>query len=541
MKIHLLFVCIGLLLPVVHSGSKSEFDAVLASTARKCRKTFQDCLHENPDVDQIYKNGHLCDMFFNGTVHSSYFFHCLVSIGLCTEDEFDLLIGEACDVITDLLVSPHKDRFYKSIDITSEKCQDQIMYCINISSVATVIKQEEEFCNLFKLDINGISSSSCLLAGCSRAEILVLNVTACFMNDEHEEWKTGSGFSDVILITSPLCKASMEDCVEESSTARYEVRNTNYCNVMQFVEGDRTAHMCLVDEGNCTEIEFKLLEGVACADSVVQSLTSQVCLNSINHCVGMSILAQIYIQYEEFCELFDMKFNGVTAYQCMVNLGFCTPAEYNLMAAVYCKDYSELNIELSHFLLYRVLGAASQACQSNVLDCISHSIIATLLKTDNQFCELMTLSTNGNSAYTCLSQCSYLELALIQTISCNTSLTYPPSPFTKSVLSTSQKCKDTIEQCAFGSSLAFSSIQSGDYCQLMNVYQNGAVTYACLVGSGGCTDSEYGVMTDAACGSGCPTNVYLAKYRMQHSLLIIHFHRNQNACNTNTEHFVHHE
>ncbi|KAI8790115.1 hypothetical protein BgiBS90_008039, partial [Biomphalaria glabrata] len=497
MNIHFLQELILALLCVatVQCASKNDFDSAVAASARKCQITFKACREQLASMTEYYKANNFCDMFLIRYIDDVDPFHCMVSNGLCTSDEFDELIDVACDgnVMTDFSDSEYENYFYHAIDSTSAGCQDQVLFCINISVVATVLKQEEKFCALFDLDINGINSRTCLTqAGyCSVAEFLLLRIAAC---DFNEKPKT-QGVSDTLLFTSQSCQSAIENCTVLNQTAFSSIRNQDYCEPIN----SNTAMSCLVGSNKCNDFEFRLLYKEACEDNDAFSVVSSMCIHSVETCVAISPLAQYLYKIKDYCYLLKINFNGVSAHQCLVDIGLCTESEYYTLRLALCDDPASQFI-LDNALLYVLLRSASKPCQNNVVDCIFKSIIATLLKADNQYCQLMTFSTNNKNANTCLQDCSSTELDNFRRASCNTSLAQlQPSAFTKAVMSTSQPCKNQIENCAFGSNLAFASIQSGQYCKIMNKYQAGAETYACLVGSGGCTDNEYQIMEDAAC------------------------------------------
>ncbi|XP_055891627.1 uncharacterized protein LOC129927280 isoform X2 [Biomphalaria glabrata] len=484
-----------LIVSTVHCVSKNDFDSAVAATARKCQITFKACREQIASLNEYYKTNEFCKMFLIGYIDDVDPFDCMVSNGLCTSDEFDELIGVACDgnFKTDFSDSEYENYFYHAIDSTSAGCQDQVLFCINISVVATVLKQEEKFCALFDLDINGINSRTCLTqAGhCSVAEFLLLKTAACDFNEKTET----QGVSDTLLITSQSCQSAIENCTVLNQTAFSSIRNKEYCEPM----ASNTAMSCLVGSDKCSDFEFQLLNNEACENRDAFSKLSSMCIHTVETCAAISPLAQYLFKIEEYCDLFEMNFNGVSAYQCLVEIGLCTDSEYYALRLAMCDDPGSQFI-LDNALLYVLLRFASKPCQNNVVDCIFKSIIATLLKADNQYCQLMTFSTNNKNANTCLQNCSSTELDYFRRASCDTSLAQlQPSAFTKAVMSTSQPCKNQIENCAFGSNLAFASIQGGQYCKIMNKYQAGAETYACLVGSGGCTDNEYQIMEDAAC------------------------------------------
>ncbi|KAK6982308.1 hypothetical protein BgiMline_017681, partial [Biomphalaria glabrata] len=475
------------------------FEAALQSTAYKCQVTFSDCMQQSSSLKDKYNAKQYCDIF-NASINGVHMYHCLVSNGLCTEDEFDDFTIAACGfIISDFVVSDYKEHFYKIIDSTSTKCQNQILSCINISTVATLVKQAEEFCYLLNLNVNGTTSQMCLSNQCSPAEFAILRVAAC--KEEYHSKKTEFDFGDLMMFTTPQCQGYMELCTVQSFDALSFIRNKRYCNVLELEENGKSPRDCLVreNENSCSVFEYNMMLLGACEDEKTLQNISPKCLNSIKTCVLMSPNAYYLFITEEYCDLFKEKFNGVTANQCLVEIGFCSQPEYDYLLQNLC-DERETEAQFADSLLSYVIDTVDEKCQLNMLGCIIQSIIATLLKADSQYCSLMTFNTFGQTADKCLKSCTELEKSFIYVASCNTSLsTLEPSPFTKAVMSTSQTCKETIERCSFGSDLAFSSIQSGQYCQIMNIYQAGAETYACLVGSGGCTDSEFQAMTDAAC------------------------------------------
>lgn len=143
--------------------------------------------------------------------------------------------------------------------MTTDQCQRQIVTCTFVTSICTVLKQQEQFCDLINVRIHGSTISTCFAEACTEAEVTRLNSSACSM-------KKSERFSDALVATSELCKNGAERCVESTVYSRVRVNDLilcqRYCDVMNYRD-QMTTSECLTSQG-CTDDEVSKLKTAAC-------------------------------------------------------------------------------------------------------------------------------------------------------------------------------------------------------------------------------------------------------------------------------------
>ncbi|XP_059161914.1 uncharacterized protein LOC131945001 isoform X1 [Physella acuta] len=268
------FVC------VLMSGlpqTSADFSTERGKVSKACSKTLDTCVNMAVNLGgrpTPTSNADWCALF-GATVNGVSAYQCVVRIGLCTDEEFVALKNGACGQTATVQQqsSALKTSVYNVVKSTSSTCQDKLVYCIFVSSVATVLKQQEQYCKLMNLGITGKTTTTCLNLACSTTDIINLNTTSCSTTQSQP-------FSDAIVATSQVCQNGMELCTYGSNEAFALIQAEKYCNVMS-LSGTTTAHDCLLKAG-CTETEFQNIKTAACSGSHIVASFIMLALASLN-------------------------------------------------------------------------------------------------------------------------------------------------------------------------------------------------------------------------------------------------------------------
>ncbi|XP_059161909.1 uncharacterized protein LOC131944996 [Physella acuta] len=243
--------------------TSADFSTERGKVSEACKRTLDKCVtlagSSTPSNDAGW-----CTLF-GATVSGVSAYQCVVRIGLCTDEEFVALKNGACGQTATAQQTPSalKTSVYNLIKSTISACQDQIVDCIFVSSVSTVLKQQEQYCKLMNLGISSKTTTTCLTKACSATVITNLNTTSCSTTQSQP-------FSDAIVATSQMCQDGMELCTYGVTEALALIQGEKYCDVMS-LSVKTTAHDCLLTEG-CTETEFQSLKAACSGSNLVASL-----------------------------------------------------------------------------------------------------------------------------------------------------------------------------------------------------------------------------------------------------------------------------
>ncbi|XP_059179188.1 uncharacterized protein LOC131958273 [Physella acuta] len=251
-------VSLALVLLSVNPTS-ADFYTERAKVTRACSYTIDRCLQEfrlsNPRTNTLW-----CLRLGYHTA----FVQCLVANGYCTEEEKTALKNGACARSSkpQQTSSAIKISVYGDVSMTTDQCQRQIVTCTFETSIGTVLKQQEQFCDLMNVRIRGSTLSACLAQGCTEAEVTKLNSTACSISQSDR-------FSHALVATSELCKNGTETFFESTEYSSVRVidliRGQRYCEVMNYRD-QMTTSECLKFLG-CTDEEISELNTAACDSS----------------------------------------------------------------------------------------------------------------------------------------------------------------------------------------------------------------------------------------------------------------------------------
>ncbi|XP_059161904.1 uncharacterized protein LOC131944995 [Physella acuta] len=470
-----------------------DFNKERGKVSEACRKTLDTCVilsgSSTPSTDADW-----CYLLV-APLNSVSAYQCVVRIGLCTDEEFVALKNGACGQTATVQTQSSylKTYLYNVLKSTNSACQDQIVDCIFGSSVATVLKQQEQYCKLMNLVVTGKTTRDCLAPVCTSSEFINLKTTACSTTQSQP-------FSDAIVATSQMCQDGMESCTYVVKEALALIKSEKYCDVMS-LSGTTTSHDCLIAAG-CTETEFQNVKATACSGSnIVEFITqrtmmSTACSKTLDTCVKLSE-SPTPTSNAGWCTLFGATVNGVSAYQCVVRIGLCTDEEFVALKNAACGQKAAVQQASSalKISMYNVVKLTSDTCKSKIVDCIYGSSIATVLKQQEQYCKLMNLGITGKTIKNCLAgYCSSAEIVNLKTIAC---LTTQSKPFSDAIVATSQMCQDGMESCTFGVIQALALIKGEKYCDVMSL-SVATTAHDCLIAAG-CTETEFQKVKAAAC------------------------------------------
>ncbi|KAH9504899.1 hypothetical protein Btru_060961 [Bulinus truncatus] len=259
-------------------------DSVERRVSQSCQISIQDCLERVSRLNQQPTTTDVCKLM-TIKYRSVNAYHCLVRVGMCTEGEYTILRIIACQdsPVEHSESELAKSRLYQVVNETPRPCQSQMLVCIRKYITAIVLKQQEHYCALVSLDINGITSESCMTSSeaCDESDYQRIKAAAC---DEALIGKEFSKFVRAIEFTSATCKHSIEQCYSQSQGVRLLINSEMYCQVMNVEEGGTSTRSCLVEKGLCTVEEFDKLKDSACVGATfrVGLLLLIVCLSDEN-------------------------------------------------------------------------------------------------------------------------------------------------------------------------------------------------------------------------------------------------------------------
>uniref|UniRef100_A0A2C9LPH6 Uncharacterized protein n=1 Tax=Biomphalaria glabrata TaxID=6526 RepID=A0A2C9LPH6_BIOGL len=245
--------------------------------SESCRVSIADCYLRVSRLNQ-QETADLCKMMTT-KYRSVTAYHCLVRVGLCTEGEYDILKTLACQDSPNFQPASAlaKLKLYRTINLANKTCQSQMLVCIRKYITAIVLKQQEHYCALVDLDINGVTSKSCLAENraCSDYDYQTIKEAAC---DTALIEKDFTPFVNAIQAITTQCRHSIETCYSRSQNVRLLINSEQYCQVMHVEESGSSTYHCLVVQGSCSKEEFEQLEQSACKGISIHSNTVTVVL-----------------------------------------------------------------------------------------------------------------------------------------------------------------------------------------------------------------------------------------------------------------------
>lgn len=464
------------------------------SLSKLCQMTVDNCQYQ---AQYIYPALTDTCTLLKKTFNEVTAYQCLVKIGFCTENEYIAIKNQACDeTASNVALSMAKTSLYNAMSATSDACQKGALSCIQQSGVATVLKQQERYCSLMYINTSISNSEQCLISsGCLPSEFNNIRNAACSSSTVTE-----GTFANAIFSSSTTCKGAMETCIGSSDTALALIQSEQYCKVMSIQNNGVTTYSCLVDTTKCSQAEFDALKLSACGVIPGYASVSKLCQITVDSCRYQALF--VSPELTDTCKLLKSTFNGVTAIQCLVNIGFCTESEYSSLVKDSCGSSDDQKTASgAKTSLYNTLSSTAESCQRSALLCIQGSSVATVMKQQENYCSLLNIFNDFSDSKKCLttSGCSTEEFNKIKSIACASSSTVGEGTFATTVMGSTSKCKWAMETCTSSSDTALALIQSEDYCKVMNINNNGATTETCLVADSRCTKSEFDSLKHAAC------------------------------------------
>ncbi|XP_059161896.1 uncharacterized protein LOC131944988 [Physella acuta] len=420
-------------------------------------------------------------------------YQCVIRIGLCTDEEFVALKNGACGqtATAQHTSSELKKSLYDVVKSLNDDCSGKLVMCIFGSSLATVFKQQEQYCKLINLD-----GAACFNMACTKSEISNLNTTACKTTQSQP-------FSDAIVATSQKCHRGLDKCLSTVSHATVMIRGEKYCDVMGLSE-KYTTHDCMLELG-CTELEFTAVKSAACGGSPAQPAhVSATCTTTKHTCARMAS-SLVPSNDAGWCRLFGSSINGTNSYQCMVNIGLCTEEEFVSMTNQACGQSIAVQHPSSALKtsLYTAIYSTSDDCRGRLLSCILDSGVATIFKVNEQYCKLV----NMDKAKCLKAACTKEEITSLNTTACATTQS---QPFSDVIAAASHKCQSGVDSCVTSRSHPLTLIRTQKYCEFMNLFEKYS-THDCWI-EFGCTESEFVRAKTAACSGShvLPSLIVLA-------------------------------
>ncbi|KAK6982311.1 hypothetical protein BgiMline_017684 [Biomphalaria glabrata] len=203
------------------------------------------------------------------SIYAGYLYS--VKLGFCTENEYNNLTVTVCGGnVTDTEVSPARTNFYAAVNNVSHSCQSNIYTCIKSSVIPIVMRQQEQFCSLMSLNVNGTTSELCLTTGdynCTQDEFNQLKTAACSVNSTTVD----QNFSRALLNTTSKCQSMISHCAGTSTEAWIDVLVQKYCDSLKINSDAGSAEECFKQDGACTSAEFDMLKLAACGQETTTS------------------------------------------------------------------------------------------------------------------------------------------------------------------------------------------------------------------------------------------------------------------------------
>ncbi|KAI8790124.1 hypothetical protein BgiBS90_008048 [Biomphalaria glabrata] len=193
----------------------------------------------------------------------------LVVNGFCTELEFYNIESATCGQSSESRSSSDaKTSFYNAFNNVSANCQGSGFSCIKDSISGILMKQQEKYCILMNIDLNGHSLKSCLTnpdSRCTSDEVNRLQSAACANNNTSADQK----FANAVLGTTQACQSKISYCGGSSDDAKAMVTQQRYCDAFNIKVGTDSTETCFTSAGGCTSAEFSTLKEAACDASIL--------------------------------------------------------------------------------------------------------------------------------------------------------------------------------------------------------------------------------------------------------------------------------
>ncbi|KAK6982378.1 hypothetical protein BgiMline_017758 [Biomphalaria glabrata] len=151
------------------------------------------------------------------------------------------------------------------------------------------------------------------------------------------------------------------------------------------------------------------------------------------------------------------------------------------------------------------LASTSLQCQSRVAGCKASNNNVLSLYTSSKYCEAIKYSTPSFASLTCLvvdSGCTLTEYFRMRNAACGTSSTTGLDTAENvgiALVSSSQQCRSKVSSCISLDTTVKNLYASSKYCEALQYSASSVTAQSCLVGSSGCTQSEYDSLKRAAC------------------------------------------
>ncbi|KAK0062592.1 hypothetical protein Bpfe_007797 [Biomphalaria pfeifferi] len=146
---------------------------------------------------------------------------------------------------------------------------------------------------------------------------------------------------------------------------------------------------------------------------------------------------------------------------------------------------------------YSVLADVSYTCQNRVSGCIANSAEVKALVDNQSYCDALKYSSLSFNSTTCLvtnGGCLDSEYTIMYREACSTQGAI-------GVVTVTLQCQKMAEKCLAKSPAALELFLKKQYCAALLYNTSPYDSKACLLGNGGCTESEYINVKDSVCSA----------------------------------------
>ncbi|KAH9490981.1 hypothetical protein Btru_032378 [Bulinus truncatus] len=200
-------------------------------------------------------------------------------------------------------------------------------------------------------------------------------------------------------------------------------------------------------------------------------------------------------------------FTDQGSYQRYVQVGFCTENEFHTLHAASCG----MNAPATHassqpkLTFYASLNEVSAQCLDDALACITSSVIAIVLKEQEQFCPLLTVSFDGFTTEYCLTtesgDCTSDEFKRLKAAACQNIKAEVDHGFSDALINVNGACKSQLSSCGESMSDAKEFILNEQYCDAMKAQDDFGTMETCVTTISGCSEDNFKALKTAACDS----------------------------------------
>ncbi|KAK0062584.1 hypothetical protein Bpfe_007789 [Biomphalaria pfeifferi] len=232
--------------------------------------------------------------------------------------------------------------------------------------------------------------------------------------------------------------------------------------------------------------------------------TSLKCQSRVTHCIASNYNVQILYTSLKYCEAIRYSTPSFASLTCLVVDSGCTLTEYFRVRNAACGTSSTTGMDTDENVGI-ALVSSSQQCRSQVSNCISSDTTVENLYTSLKYCEAIRYSTPSFASLTCLvvdSGCTLTEYFRVRNAACGTSSTTGMDTDENvgiALVSNSQQCRSKVNICISSDTRVKNLYASSKYCEALQYSAFYFIAQSCLVGSSGCTQSEYDSLKRAAC------------------------------------------